>query len=392
VPSQVYATAPDEKVLTNAATAFLQGLYPPLESVNPQLAIQTINNGSSTQNPLTGYQYVFLHGADANSPDAIWIKGDNGCPALTTASESFEDSSDFRAKLDSTKSFYNGFWDLLNGVYDYMPEKLNYAKAYDIFDLINVASVHNTSLPRNVTGEDLFQLRTLADSAEFAHNFNASQPARSIGGQTLTGAILNQLNQTVTTKGKLKFSLLAISYDSFLAFFGLSNLTSASPDFFGLPDYASTMAFDLFTPENTTSFPADINTLNVRFLFRNGSSGALRPFPLFGRSEESITWTEFAKEMKNRAITDVRQWCQACSSTEPFCAAYTTTSAHDSTTTKGGMSNAVAGVIGAMVTLGVLAICGALALVLLRRRKGKAVATMPTEKARSSSGSESESA
>jgi hypothetical protein len=36
---------------------------------------------------------------------------------------------------------------------------------------------------------------------------------------------------------------------------------------------------------------------------------------------------------------------------------------------KGGMSNAIAGVIGAMVTLGVVALVGAVAFIIMRRRK-----------------------
>merc|ERR1711881_765802 len=117
----------------------------------------------------------------------------------------------------------------------------------------------------------------LADSWEFGTNFNASEPGRSIGGRTLMGAIYRQLNQTVAPEGRLKFSLLAGSYDTFLAFFGLSDLTAADTDFFGLPDYASTMAFELFTAEDMTSFPEDASTLNVRFLFKNGTTAAAAP-------------------------------------------------------------------------------------------------------------------
>ncbi|PVI03641.1 phosphoglycerate mutase-like protein [Periconia macrospinosa] len=371
VPSQIYATAPDQSVLINAATAFLQGFYPPVGTENREITTQTLNNGSTTQNPLNGYQYVFLHGADANSPDTIWLKGDDSCPAFTRASKSFEKSAEFQSKVESTKSFYSGFWDLIDGVYDYTPDKMSYAKAYDIYDLISVASIHNRSIPRNVTSEELFQLRTLADSAEFAYNFNASEPARAMGGKTLSGAILKQLNQTVSSKGKLKFSLLTGSYDSFLAFFGLSGLISTSDNFFGLPDYASSMAFELVTAENTTEFPSDVNDLSVRFMFRNGSSGPLTSFPLFGRSETTTPWAEFVSQMKSRAITSPEQWCNMCNSQEDFCALYGTSSTENAEKSgeNGGMSNAVAGVIGAMTTIGVVAIGGAIAFMLFRRRK-----------------------
>ncbi|KAL2064605.1 hypothetical protein VTL71DRAFT_3742 [Oculimacula yallundae] len=382
IPSQVFASAPDQQVLLNTATAFLQGLYPPLEPINAALAVQALNNGTSYANPLNGYQYVVLHGEEITAPDTIWIKGDEGCPATTKYQGTFEESNEFASLTQSTRPFYQQFWDVLKNVYDYTPELLSYEKAYDIFDLINVATIHNASLAANITSEQLFQLRTLADSAEFGYNYNRTQTGRSIGGQTLLGGIFAQLNQTVSSKGKLKFSLLAGSYDNFIAAFGLMNLTAASPDFYGLPAYASTMSFELFTMSNMTTFPASVDDLNVRFLFRNGSDADASPvvFPLFGGSATSLPWSEFSAQIKSRAITSVGQWCSACNATQSFCPPSAGTSSVVPTVSEaegsssGGISNAVAGVIGAVVTLAVVALVG-LAFWLVKRRKPPARAT-----------------
>lgn len=200
--------------------------------------------------------------------------------------------------------------------------------------------------------------------------------------------MLSQLNQTVTSGGKKpKFSLLAGSYDTFLAFFGIANLTRLSADFQGLPEYASSMAFEVFSAENVTNFPVDTGALNVRFLFRNGTAGSLDSFPLFGREENSMPWGVFVEEMKKRAITGAEEWCGVCGSEDGFCKMYTT--AHGSAReegSKGGMSNAVAGVIGAMVTLGVVAIAAAIAGVLLWRKRKQGAGTR-AEKGSVSSGS-----
>ncbi|KZL80153.1 acid phosphatase [Colletotrichum incanum] len=375
VSSQIYASAPDQGILLNTATAFLQGLYPPLVDLDAQIATSALNNGSTSTSPLNGYQYVLLHGENSNSPDTIWIKGDDGCPANAAAYKSFEASQEFQARVAETKGFYAGFYDVLESVYDYNPEDMTYRNAYDIFDLVNVARIHNsTSQARNVTDEDLLQLRTLADSAEFGYNFNASQPARSIHARTLTARILAQLNQTVVSEGKLKFSLLSGSYDAFLAFFGLTDLVAVSDDFYGLPDYASTMAFELVS-DDATAFPADVDAdLHVRFLFRNGTFGELTAFPLFRTGEETISWPRFVSEMQKRAISTVEEWCSACSSLVSFCAAYQDEATSSSTNHGGGMSNGVAGVIGAVVTLGVVALAGGIALFLLRKCRSTATA------------------
>jgi prostatic acid phosphatase len=203
----------------NTATSFLQGLYPPLVDLAPELATQTLSNGTNSTSPLDGYQYVLLHGINDNSPDTIWIKGDDACPAYKTASKSFQKSDVFAARVDATRDFYAGFYDMLSpDVYNLKPDNMTYANAYNIYDLINVARIHNESSDAlNVSDEDLFQLRTLADSSEHGQNWNSSQPARSIGAETLSGAVLSKLNETVSSKGKLKFSLFAGSYDTFLS-------------------------------------------------------------------------------------------------------------------------------------------------------------------------------
>lgn len=360
----------------NTATAFLQGLYPPLSEIAPEIATKTLNNGVNSTAPIDGYQYVMLHGINDNSPDTIWIKGDDNCPAYITASKSFKQSEEFGERVEATRDFYSQFYDVLSdGVYNLKPENMTYGNAYNIFDLVNVARLHNETSPaRNVSDEDLFQLRTLADSAEHGLNWNISQPARSIGAETLSGVVLTKLNQTVSSKGKLKFTLLAGSYDTFLAFFGVAGLLDVSPDFYGLPDYASTMAFELLS-DDTEEFPADPNAdLRVRWLFRNGTAGNLTNFPLFGTGEESLPWPQFVSEVEERGILDVGDWCEQCSNAEEFCLAYQDGADSESSTGGksggGGMSNAVAGVIGAMVTLGVVAIVGAVAFFLLRKRKG----------------------
>ncbi|KAL3478274.1 histidine phosphatase superfamily [Aspergillus californicus] len=372
-PTEVFGYAPDEPVLLNTATAFLQGLYPPLDTLDDEISSQSLNNGSSYTNPLHGYQYVVLHGEEKESPDTIWIKGDDECAAVTDIVDTFTASAEYTELLDSTRSFYESFWPLLGDVYDYTEADLSYENAYDIFDLLHTANIHNASMNGTVSEEDLFQLRTLADGHEYRSNFNPSTPDTAIGARTLSQAILSHLNETVTSQGRTKFSLLAGSYDTMLAFFGLMELPSASGDFYGLPEYASTMAFELFAEsDEVASFPDDSEDLKVRFLFRNGSdAGAgLRPFALFGGEDEVLSWSSFVTQMQSRAISTVAEWCDVCKSTQGFCLAETA----DLTATErgsggGGISNAVAGLIGSVVTLAVIGVGVGAGTFLLRRRK-----------------------
>lgn len=365
IPSQIYATAPNSGILLNTATAFLQGLYPPLVDLAPEIASQTLNNGTKSTSPLNGYQYVTLQGVKANSPDTIWIKGDESCPALDASLSALESSAPFTSLVASTRPFYESFFPALQSVSDIRsPSTLSFASAYDIFDLLNVARIHNASTTP-ISDADLFQLRTLADAAEFAASYSAADAARSTGARTFAGAVLAQLTKTVASAGALKFSLLAGSYDTFLGFAGLADLTAASADFFGLPEYASTMAFELVSASAGSLATDD---LRVRFMFRNGTEGALTAFPLFGGKEESLGWAEFVKEMQARAITTVEGWCGACQSEVDFCKVYQVDGEAVGAKKEGGMSTAVAGVVGAMVTLGVVALVGGFVFMIVRRR------------------------
>ncbi|KAF2749263.1 phosphoglycerate mutase-like protein, partial [Sporormia fimetaria CBS 119925] len=359
VDSQIFASAPDQKVLLHTITAFLQGLYPPTDN----------SEDASQMSPLDGYQYVTIHGEESESPDAIWLKGDESCPAALNAFEKFRESEEFEEREEATKEFYESFWDLLKGVYDYEPSHLSYKNAYDIFDLLNTASIHNGSLARKITDEEFLQLRTLADSAEFGANFQPNEAAGAMGAKTFAAAVLNQLEEMVSSNGQKKLSVFAGSYDTFLSWFGLSELTLASKDFHGLPDYASTMTFELFTSEKVRSFPS-VDNLRVRFLFRNGSSEdtTLQSYPLFGNEEASMSYNDFVASMKNIAVSSAEEWCNTCQSDLLFCSAYKAAGTTASGSGSKGMSNTIAGVIGAMVALAFVSVMGALAFVFMRRR------------------------
>ncbi|KAK4161372.1 lysosomal acid phosphatase [Cladorrhinum sp. PSN259] len=362
--AQIYATAPDQDILLNTATAFLQGLYPPL---NSDEFTATLTNGTKVSSPLSNYQYVTLHGVSNASPDTIWLKGDESCPAATKAQASYKQSEQYASLLKSTKPFYERMHPYVSSVLpDYaLASSLSYEKAYDIFDLINVASIHNVTSAaeaKNIPAEDLFQLRVLADSAEFNTNYNASQADRHIGARALAGTVLTHLSETVT-KGNRKFTLLAGSYDTFLSWFGWTELTSVDANFYGLPAYAGTMVFEVFTSDDANE------EKRVRWLFRNGTEeGAeLKQFPLFGKGKPDLSWTEFEETLKAKgSIGGAQEWCGACGSKEEFCKVYGTGGEGEGVKVQsaGGMDGKeIAGIV--LIVVGGLALLAAGAMFVL---------------------------
>jgi prostatic aicd phosphatase len=352
-------------VLGNTATAFLQGFYPPSD---PATAA-TLTNGTAQFNPLDGYQYALVNGMTATAPDSIWIKGDQYCPAMTNASKAYYQSEEFLTRQQQLQPFYDKFTPLLAGIFP--TSQIGFQSAYGIFDYLNVGYQHNSTIYSSLSTDDLFQLRTLADQQELALVYNPNAPATSIGGQTLGGAILQQLNKTVSgTDRNIKVTYFAASYSVFQALWGITGLVNSSANFQGLPDYASVMSFELRKTSSSDLF--------VRFGFRNGTSDNtnMTIYPLFGRpeSDPDTPWFQFVVQMEKLGIFSPGQWCHACvNSNQTFCAAYpmyTGRLSGSSEEEMGGLSNVDAGAMGAGVTVAViLGIEGFLALWYVRKRK-----------------------
>jgi hypothetical protein len=379
--AQITVSAPLDTVLQNSALAFTQGLYPP---VGPVLGSNTLRNGTVVQSPLNGYQLipVQLVSNGAGSEDSAWLEGAQGCANAQISSNSYFSTPAYMTTLNKTQSFYNGVAPMINRTFT--AQQTSYANAYTIFDLLNVASIHNSSddFPSSelLTPDTFFQLRTLADQHELNLAYNKSEPIRAMTGAVIASQVVQALNGTITGKGKNKLNVQFGAYAGMFSFFGLAGLLPVNPDFYGVPDYASTLTWELVTNAtvSSTSFPS-ADEIGVRFLFHNGTTSNISEptvYPLFGQSETVLAWNDFVTGMNKFAVGGQQQWCNLCGNSTGVCApsalsgsgssgppsspSGTTSSSHSS---GGGISKAVAGVIGAIVTLAV--ILGAEILIML---------------------------
>jgi hypothetical protein len=205
---------------------------------------------------------------------------------------------------------------------------------------------------------------------------NSEGTIASIAGATFASKVLQQFSSVITSGGADdKLSLLFGSYEPFLSFFALSSLSEfpSASHFTALPQHGSVMAFELFSfpPTNSsgntnisTPFPG-VEDLLVRFLFRNGTddSAPLLSYPLFGRglSETDMTWDDFVDGLATFALSDISEWCISCESINLFCEAIeedigNSTSSTPVVSSGKHLSPAVAGIIGATVTIGVFVI------------------------------------
>lgn len=378
--SQITASAPVDVVLQNSAQGFLQGLYPP---VGATLGTESLRSGASVEAPLNGYQLIPLGvvSTGTGSENAFWLQGTSNCANAQISSNNYFLSQEYLQTLNRTQSFYDGIRPMVNRTFT--ASQTNYKNAYVLWDLLNVASIHNATnnFPSAdlLTNETFFQLEGLANTHEFGLAYNNSEPIRAVTGSIMANEIVTALNGTITGKGANKLNIQFGAYAGMLSFFGLTNLTSVNPDFYGVPDYASTLTFELVTNAtvNSSSFPS-ADQISVRFLFHNGTtSNSSQPveYPLFNSGRSPLPWTDFATSMNKFAITSQRQWCTACGNSTGTCSessldntsgsssGTSSSGSSSSSSGSGGISKAVAGVIGAMVTLAVL--LGAASLIML---------------------------
>ncbi|KAL2004592.1 hypothetical protein VTN00DRAFT_3328 [Thermoascus crustaceus] len=359
VPAQISASSPADEVLQNSGTGFLQGLYPPVGSS----AKQTLRNGTTVEVPLNGYQLIPLTILETgeDSEDSKWLQGASDCPKAKISSNDYYSSSGYNKLLDSTSDFYHSLAPMLSRAFS--SSDMTFKNAYTIFDYLNVASIHNSS--SNFQSDNLWtpsvqqQLQVLANVHEYGLAYDASEPIRAVAGAVLAGEVVSALNKIITSGGSSPLLNIQFgAYATFLSYFGLAQLPAVSPDFTGIPDYASSMAWELVTNSTSSGFPP-ASEISVRFLFHNGtidSGSEPTAFPLFGQSNTLLSWSDFADGMNKFAISSTEQWCEACGSTTGTCAGSNSSdsSSASASSSDHGISRGVAGVIGAMVTLGVI--------------------------------------
>ena len=363
--SQIIASAPSDTVLQNSAIGFLQGIYPP---VGTQLGSNTLRNGTMIQSPLNGYQLIPLQTVEtgAGSENAAWLQGSTNCANAQDSSLDYFNSAQYLTTLKSTQDLYNSILPNINKTFS--QSQASFQNAYTIWDLLNVASIHNSSaaIPDAAT---MTQLKYLADQHEYGLAYNTSEPIRAVTGSIIAAEVMKALNTTITSKGKSKLNIQFGAYAGMLSFFGLTNLTNVNSDFYGVPDYASSLVWELVTNSSTdaSTWPSNDNIF-VRFLFHNGTTSSNSEpvaYPLFDSGKELMSWNDFSKKMNGIAIPDQSSWCRACGNTTGVCSSeyLTGNSPFCPSQASGGMSKAVAGVIGALVTLAVVLIVTGLVMV-----------------------------
>ncbi|KAK0121118.1 hypothetical protein ONS96_011300 [Cadophora gregata f. sp. sojae] len=374
----------DEPYLAASALAFMQGLYPPFDTISSDEEAAR-GDGGTYEFPLNGYQYPRVATLSELDFNHIWIAGQTDCKQYSNAQAKAVNTPAYVKKIEDTQTYYAS---LSNTVFHSLDSStLNYGNALTIYESALYQYRHNSTIfnSPDFTTNDLATLRNLASEQQWTFNTpNGTNTINAIAGRTFAAKVIQKLSDNIASSGAMsKLTVYIGSHEPFLAFFALANLATgpSAPQFNTLPDHGSTMTFELFSippadaeQQSTSDMPMPYqDSLFVRFLFRNGSEpGAdLRAYTLFGRgnAETVIPWEDFKKAMVAFALTDILDWCRVCETKTLFCTAFEDISSSDDgdasdgsssdglvsggagNTGAGGVSPTIGGVIGATVAV-----------------------------------------
>lgn len=207
---QITVATRDEQYISAGASAFMQGLYPPLESNSNYTFIvgqSAMANGSNIVAPLSGYQYPRLRSYGQNDYNHVYLDGSANCPEYTKSGASYFDGSSYKTISDQNEAWYKTLIPgILEGV---LPESdIGYFDAWTIYDYLNYMNNHNSSVGNNLASEDLVKARILATNWVFAMNGNTSSSGAAkddqvgvIAGRALASRITQSFQHTISTEG-----------------------------------------------------------------------------------------------------------------------------------------------------------------------------------------------
>ncbi|KAJ6102507.1 hypothetical protein N7486_004934 [Penicillium sp. IBT 16267x] len=383
MPQKLEVLSTTEQNVIASAQAFMLGLYPPLGHEGMKTTDETAN-GTTFSAPFDGYQFPRVVTLGESDPGSLLVAGQSGCSMYQSAVSEYRNSGEAAIITQDTEVFYEKLLhQVLSGVFD--ESTATYANAVSIADYLEYEVLHNSTTLDHLFGDDLIRARSLADQFTYATNGQGVSPLSGstigavspIAGQTLASSILKSFNMYMTDGTGPQMTLLFGGDEPAVALASLMGLASEQqPNFYSRPVRGASLVFELYsfgTDADDDSYP-DSSEMYVRFFLHNGtdSSTEFVSFPLFGNSPSQtyIPWTDFQAAVETFSIQSIEEWCLRCNASSIFCAG--ALDRGGPTHKKKDIAPAVAGVIGAVVTLAVIGLLAVVGFFIcgLRKRKG----------------------
>ncbi|MCV2423731.1 hypothetical protein LNV47_24415, partial [Paucibacter sp. DJ4R-1] len=282
-------------VIFDSAVALSQGVWPAANAFNTTLA-----NGTTVVAPLNGYQYAPIESVEPDTD--ISLEGWTECNTFATATSAFYNSTEFKEVSDANADFLASLRSIVGP-----GRPLKLTNMWNIYDFLNVQSIHNQSLAQQITPDILARARVLANWHQY-HTFSSPDMGGvgNIAARTIIPDIVSSLNAFANTSQPLRFTYLSLSYKPFISLFNMTGVATHYPSLAGIVNYASAVTLELRQPTSGGS-PF------VRLNFKNGSTEAeFTTYNMFGANQDTPL-NEFTSRLTPYAINDLNDWCTTCS-------------------------------------------------------------------------------
>lgn len=250
----------------------------------------------------------------------------------------------------------------------------NFWNAYVLFDYVNYMYSHNETVYKNLKNSNitLGRMEGYATDLERARHTNANGNGNSdphnilytISGRTLAERVAQQFLSNVQWKAsREKLTLMFGSFEPIVSFLSVSGLLipraiTAGP-FHPIPKPGAAMVFELYGEDSTSpdEQPSE-DDLRVRFYYRETADldEKFVPYGIFDSADDGtgMPYNDFVRAMQQVGKSPY-EWCDICGPTPaPWCANRGLSDSSSGSGSSNGIDAAIAGIIGAVVMLGII--------------------------------------
>ncbi|KAJ6557217.1 histidine phosphatase superfamily [Mycena vulgaris] len=280
-------------VIYDSAVALLQGLFP----ANVNYTTTDLSNGTVIPGALGGYQYVPIESVEPAND--VSLEGWTSCGAFDNATAAFYNSTAFAQKRTESAAFLSQLPQYLDG------RPVTLENMWNIYDFMNVQSIHNKAFFDALPKTFLSQALTLASWHEYGV-FTSPQLGGigNIAGRTILPQILSELASIANASDPLKLAYQSISYKPFLSLFNMTGAAEQNPELAGIVNYASALALEVRQPSGGGE-PV------VRLNFKNGTDQEFVKYNFLGSSGD-VPLSTLVNHVNPAVINSTAAWCTVC--------------------------------------------------------------------------------
>ncbi|RPD56153.1 phosphoglycerate mutase-like protein [Lentinus tigrinus ALCF2SS1-7] len=336
-------------VIFDSAVALTQGLWPPTSLANTTLA-----NGTTVTSPLGGYQYIPIESVEPN--EDVSLEGYTSCNTFDDHTSAFYDSAGFQAKQSQVSQFLTDLQPFMDG------RPVTLENMWNIFDYMNVQSIHNATFANSLPDTFLAQALDLASWHEYnVFSDDSFDGIGNIAFRAMIPSVVTAMQRIANASDPLKLHYSAIAYKPFLSLFNMTGVVADGALPPSIVNYAASVVLEVRQPASSSE-PF------VRFNFKNGTvDSSFRTYSMRfsgwdGSADTDVPLSTFISAFQPAGINTTLEWCNVCAQTQARgCAALfagngTSSSGHAVTVAHDRISPVGAGLLGAGLTIVVYAL------------------------------------